>query len=105
MDPLTVGLIVYSVGSTLLNIWQGIENWKLKKKIAVLNQVIQVLGGKIEDLQKELKAQRWWNIRMKAKLTKEMRELEKAVVELQGVVENKDESAMDEIIDQLRESA
>lgn len=102
MEPITIGLALYAFLSNLGNIWQGIEHAKLQKRIEILNVIIRSLEKQIEELRTELEAQRWWNMRTKATLKRDINKLYALFFDLTQTVRKRDEKEVDQVVEQMR---
>ncbi len=58
-----------------VNIYQGVQNRKLRRQIEMLEATIRNLKSDIEELKKEVEAVKFWAFTEKFKLKKEMKQL------------------------------
>jgi len=66
-----IGALLVSVG---INIWQAIQNRKLRKQIEMLDVIIRNLNSDIDQLKTELKSLKFWCFGQKHKLNKQISE-------------------------------
>lgn len=72
-----IGLGVTSVASITINIFQGIQNSKLRKQIEMLVQIIQKQQNDINELKKQMKALKLWAFRQRYACRKEIKSVKK----------------------------
>lgn len=74
---ITGGIAAVSVGA---NIYQGIQNRRLRRQIEMLMAIISNLQSDIEELKKQVIAAKKWAFREKSRLKKEIKALKKELI-------------------------
>lgn len=100
MDPFTISLLAYSLISTGLNIWFGVENSNLRKKIEYLEEIIIKLDKELKSTQKELEALKKWHFIKIRNLKRDIKILNEDIKTIIQVM-NSDEQNIDAFIRQL----
>ncbi len=76
-----VGLGITSAVSIGFNIYQGIQNTKLRKQIEQLKAIIRNQQDEIKELQKQMDALKLWAFKQKLECSKKIKYLEQNLVD------------------------